>query len=342
MFDRSDFARYPFLPAAAKYVQALNITQQDLQTAEFSRVNERAKMRIRRALAGAETREVAENDDVEILSFPRAVMLLDYVHDDLADRRFALYEAKQAYGFLISETGERLVHLASAAFSWDIQPLVSGVEPRFKLHFSDYLRCSTAIKEARLRLINRRLEKGYLTLTKAEAARLLQEEVMQKILSRFSPSPPAIPEQEMRMVDELRELIRSKTRRPLFEDVPRKMTPEAMPPCIRWLHESLTAGKNISHMGRFTLTSFLLNVGATRDEVFEYFRASTDFDMEKSRYQVEHIEGLRGVKRKYTPPKCDTLRTHGICHNPDRLCSTLRHPLIYYRRRLKTGLAARE
>ncbi|MDH5266756.1 MAG: DNA primase regulatory subunit PriL, partial [Candidatus Bathyarchaeota archaeon] len=46
--------------------------------------------------------------------------------------------------------------------------------------------------------------------------------------------------------------------------------------------------------------------------------------------------GVRGSRTKYIPPRCDTLRTHGICHSPDEICKRIRHPLAYYRRRLKT------
>jgi len=28
----------------------------------------------------------------------------------------------------------------------------------------------------------------------------------------------------------------------------------------------------------------------------------------------------RGSRTKYIPPRCDTLRTHGICHTPDEIC----------------------
>ncbi|MFX0198433.1 MAG: DNA primase regulatory subunit PriL, partial [Candidatus Hodarchaeota archaeon] len=50
----------------------------------------------------------------------------------------------------------------------------------------------------------------------------------------------------------------------------------------------------------------------------------------------EHIAGRRGSRTKYIPPRCDTLRTHGICHTSEEICKGIRHPLAYYRRKLKT------
>jgi DNA primase large subunit len=71
------------------------------------------------------------------------------------------------------------------------------------------------------------------------------------------------------------------------------------------------------------------------NEIVKNFVSITDFDEQFTRYQIEHIAGLRGSRTKYTPPTCSTLKTHGICVNPDNLCKTIRHPLTYYRRRLQ-------
>ena len=108
-----------------------------------------------------------------------------------------------------------------------------------------------------------------------------------------------------------------------------------MPPCIKNLLETLSSGGRLSHVGRFTLTSFLVNTGATEDEVMNFFKSASDFDERKTRYQVEHIAGRRGSRRKYTAPNCNTMRTHGLCVNPDALCATITHPLTYYRRKAK-------
>jgi DNA primase large subunit len=64
------------------------------------------------------------------------------------------------------------------------------------------------------------------------------------------------------------------------------------------------------------------------------FVSVTDFDEEFTRYQIEHIAGLRGSRTRYTPPTCSTLRTHGVCVNPDRICGRIKHPLSYYRRKI--------
>jgi DNA primase large subunit len=72
------------------------------------------------------------------------------------------------------------------------------------------------------------------------------------------------------------------------------------------------------------------------EDVVNFFRSVSDFDERMTRYQVEHIAGVRGSRTKYIPPRCDTLRTHGICHIPDEICKSVRHPLAYYRKKSKT------
>ena len=62
-----------------------------------------------------------------------------------------------------------------------------------------------------------------------------------------------------------------------------------------------------------------------------------DFNERLTRYQVEHIAGGRGSRTKYIPPRCDTLRTHGVCPSMDDICREVRHPLAYYRRKLRVA-----
>ncbi|MEM4246175.1 MAG: DNA primase large subunit PriL [Candidatus Bathyarchaeia archaeon] len=335
MFGRSDFAKYPFLPSAGQYVSSLNIGLEDLSAEDFKRVDEHAKARILDAIVGCERRERPANDDIEILSFPRAVILLNYIHEERANRRFALFEAERSYRFLCSESDEKLIGLSKEMFNWDMVPVISGSERLFSLHVSDYLKCAASIREARWRLVNRRLERGYVILTKREASILLRQRIMHRILSRLSSFAPPAPAKEREAIYRIKSLILEKLPKEVFGTVPREVVPEAMPPCIQWLHQSISSGRNLSHIERFTFTAFLLNIGASPDDVLEYFKTSTDFDIGKSRYQVEHIRGLKGVRRAYLPPKCNTLRTHGVCHNPDMLCKQIAHPLQYYKRRVK-------
>ena len=60
------------------------------------------------------------------------------------------------------------------------------------------------------------------------------------------------------------------------------------------------------------------------------FATAPDFKESFTRYQVEHITGTTS-NTKYSPPKCDTLVSSGVCPGPNALCRQIRHPLSYYR-----------
>jgi DNA primase large subunit len=121
-----------------------------------------------------------------------------------------------------------------------------------------------------------------------------------------------------------------------MEGFPETVSEQAFPPCVQALYQAFTSGRHLSHIGRFTLTSFLVNVGMSSEKVIELFRNFSDFNERMTRYQVEHIAGERGSRTQYKPPKCDTLKTHGVCVNPDECCRRIYHPLGYYQRKTKS------
>jgi DNA primase large subunit len=120
-----------------------------------------------------------------------------------------------------------------------------------------------------------------------------------------------------------------------LEEIPKEVVTDAFPPCIRELRKRALAGQHISHVGRFALTSFLINSGMTVDAVVDCFRSASDFNERMTRYQAEHIAGGRGSRTKYIPPKCETLRTHGVCPEMDEICMRVRHPMAYYRWKIR-------
>ncbi|MGC8849679.1 MAG: DNA primase regulatory subunit PriL, partial [Candidatus Bathyarchaeia archaeon] len=190
------------------------------------------------------------------------------------------------------------------------------------------------------RLANRRVEGGRVILTKDECARLLQEEIRRRIEEKINRGVQVQFRDGIKpILDEVERLCEALSSEPIYV-AGGEISLAAFPPCIKALYDDLASGRNISHIGRFTLTSFLVNIGVPLDEVLKLFKGSSDFDPEKTRYQVEHISGFRGAGRKYKPPKCSTLKTHGLCPDPPGgVCDNIRHPIFYYRR--KAGALAR-
>ncbi|HID16815.1 TPA: DNA primase regulatory subunit PriL [Candidatus Bathyarchaeota archaeon] len=335
MLTKTDLAKYPFTKEAAEYVKKLGIKAEELTLKEFDEVMERAEGRIKESIKEARISKNWLSDDVEILSFPAAILLLSGIESEWIKRRYALSEAKRAYEFLVLEDEGKLLQISKGTFGWKVEPVEDGFF-NFKLHFSNYLKNATKIKDAKWKLVNKPLSKGYVFITRGEAARLLEEEIQRKILglTRNLNVDPAKFEDRVKRITELSE----KTHVNASAELPKTVIPSAFPSCIKRIHETIASGAHVPHIGRFTLTSFLLNIGVTPDELTKLFKEVSDFNEEKTRYQVEHIGGMRGAGIKYTPPKCSTLKTYGLCFNPDELCKKINHPLSYYRKAAKLTL----
>jgi len=339
MLTESDHAKYPFTTEAARYVSGLGLEIEDLLADEYGSILDRAEKRIEEAITSAKISREWQNRDVEILSFPTAIMLLSIIGDDRLRRRYALAESKRAYEILRNDAPAKIIEIAENTFSWKIKRVEKTIEEsyyEYALHFMNYLRNATSIHESEWKLTNRMLSGGYVYLTKDETSRLLLEEIQRKILDRSKKTTLEIPSALAPRIEKIRQMIEARKGFMRIEEVPRVAVYAAMPPCVRNLYDAIFAGRNLSHMGRFTLTSFLVNVGVGEEEIVKTFKAATDFDEKKTRYQVEHIAGRRGAKRKYTPPRCETLKTHGVCVNPDELCKQIKHPLTYYRRKVRS------
>ena len=312
----------------------------ELTDPNLERVLQRAENRIETAiLSGSKDRKASQDhseiDDVEIPSFPIAVMIVAATKDAQLKRRFALAEAKRASNLLRQENEEKIESIA-AIFNWKIRHAKAASTYNHTLHFTDYLRNASYIQDTKWKLVNRTMQKGEVYLTKAEASRLLEEEVRRHIEKRLSTDIGELSKNITERVDKMKRLFNETKGKTQFEEMPTETVIEAFPPCIRELYNTAPSGRHMSHIGRFALTSFLLNSGMPPEAIIEHFRPTSDFSEKLTRYQVEHIAGGRGSRNKYIPPRCDTLRTHGICPGIDDTCRTVRHPLTYYKRKLKT------
>jgi len=337
MLSKADQAKYPVVPQAVEYVRQRGLTIDELSDQSYTPILDRAEERLRQAIVQGAVSSEWQNDDVEILSFPVAVFLSTILQDDWVRRRFALAESRRASQFLLSEDTNRVAEVASKTFGWKIDLAEADVKERatnLRVGFKNYIENALRIRESKWKLTNRLLDHGFVKVGKDEAARLLQEEIQSRILSRMRVIPPEQPDFLRSRIERLRRLVSERRTTVAFSELPKTVDPTAMPPCIRNLYDSMHSGKHIPHIGRFAVTSFLVNAGVSQENILLLFKTAADFDEKKTRYQVEHIAGTRGGRTKYKPPKCTTLRTHGLCIAPDELCRQLSHPLSYYRRKL--------
>jgi DNA primase large subunit len=260
-------------------------------------------------------------------------MLAVATENSFIQKRYALAEAKQVYEEMRTEPKDRMLAIANN-FSWRLQPSnATEGSYEFAVHFADYLKNTTHLRDSKWKLVNRPLTSGNVLLTRNETARLLSEEVRRHIEKRLEIKGTKFPLEIGKIAERIKKLSAEKIEQTEMEGIPKTVEQEAFPPCIQTLYQAFTSGRHLSHVGRFTLTTFLVNVGMPSETVVELFKNFSDFNLRMTRYQVEHIAGETGSRTRYKPPKCETLQTHGICINPDELCRKIHHPLTYYIRK---------
>jgi DNA primase large subunit len=177
--------------------------------------------------------------------------------------------------------------------------------------------------------------KGNVYLNKKDVARLLEEEIRRRIEKRLEAKLPKYPPEISLIAERVKKLAIEKIGQSEIEDFPKVVVQAAFPPCINALYADAAASHHLSHIGRFTLTSFLVNIGMTPETLNELFKTFSDYNERLTRYQIEHIAGERGSGTRYTSPQCSVLQTHGVCKNSDALCRRIYHPLAYYKRKQK-------
>ncbi|MGP8077377.1 MAG: hypothetical protein ACLQD8_07690 [Thermoplasmata archaeon] len=349
------FAEYPFLPGAEAILGAEPVSVGSLlKDAAYERPRAIGRARI---LAAADDprgeRTVAElsgaSGEVRFLSFLFARLVLASAPSPAVLRRWAVSEAKRSYGRLADAAPEELEEVAHRlGFPVERQ----GRRMTFAL--ADYLRLSTAFREADFRLARQDVDGGRVTVEAVRAARLLQEAIRRALVVALPLTPEVVAlvrERESELLADVAGRMPQPVARAGSGGI--RLSRERFPPCIRRMQRTLEQGENLSHAGRFCLAAFLHRAGADLETIVDAYRGAPDFDESITRYQVEHITARNGGEG-YEPPECDTLRSHGLCardgdpeakdpveRRRDELCyqEFLKHPLQYYRVR---GGAVRE
>ena len=333
-------SRYPFLEDASEFASEHNVDIETLISSEsFEEARKRGVDRLESALESSEVRYVPLTNDyerlMEVMSYPYARMIVSSINDRFLTKRYALAEAVRMNRLLGEEPQSTVLRIAVAL---GVNSTLD--DDRLKMHFSDYLRFSTRIKSPDWKLVNHETYKGYVFLPHEKFDRVLQNALQDKIESEL-PLP---------ITDEIMDTISkdiTKVKRSM-ETIKNRFEPkfsgelvdDQLPPCIRTLLANSLHGVNLPHSGRFALVSFLHTIGMNSEQILTLFSQSPDFDESKSIYQIKHITGELNGTDGYTPPECHTMKSNGLCYDPDNLCNSgkMNHPLTYYRIKTKAPM----
>jgi DNA primase large subunit len=329
-FTKNDLAKYPFLKETAEYIKLLDLQIDDLASMGMDQAVKRAEERINEAIITRSVGRDSKKTDIEILSFPIALLLVIATENSFIKKRYALAEAKQASADLFNESKEKILKIAED-FDWKIK-LTSNVDSPldFAINFADYLRNAAHLHDKKWKLTNSILLNGNVYLNKKNVARLLEEEIRRRIEKRLDVKPPKFPPELIMIAEKLKKLAAENIEEDV-EEIPKTIVQTAFPPCVNAIYAAASSTHHLSQMERFTLTAFLLNIGMSTEKVSDIYRSFSDYNERLTRYQIEHIAGERGSGTRYTPPQCSILQTHGVCKNRDDLCRRIYHPLKYYK-----------
>ena len=321
--DRKELIKYPFLKEsqqlARRHVESL---EEFLSSGPGSLALERARDRVIAALAPK--REFSEENtqslkpEYEIASYALARVLVSCSGNRSLIDRLARYEAERASFFLETEDPEIRQFVA-----WSIG-ISTGAAT---MPVTEYVELVPHMRDLRWRLVNRVVQQGTVHLEPGEIDELIRERIRVILVDQM---PLRVPTGICERLEPVTREISAAYQQQTLEQFG-EIQEEAFPPCISALIQAITTGANLTHMGRFAITSFLHTIGMSITGIAEIFARAPDFDLEKTMYQVEHISGGGGTE--YTPPSCPTMRTFGLCVNRDKDCERVNHPLSYYRLR---------
>ena len=336
-----ELSHFPFLKKAQNHIKTrFSSLDSLLKDPKGEALISRAIERIKEAISPKKifAPEISDSVDDEIAAYALARIIVSCVNDKQLIDRLTRYEAERVYYFLVNEEEwNQNYKLEDTGYSRLCITLANelGIQiTQDRMPLTDYVELVSPLHEDRFKLVNRRVARGFVEIKKEERYELLRERtrlIMRHDLPHKVPS--SLCEQLAPKVASIKKVYQEQMLQQFGA-----IDESAFPPCIQALVLALTAGTNLSHAGRFTLTTFIHSVGMNVTEIAQMYARSPDFDPEKTMYQVEHITGRGGSGTEYTAPACAAMKTTGLCVNRDKICEYVNHPLNYYRQKKKYSL----
>ncbi|MCA1818619.1 MAG: hypothetical protein ABR562_07115 [Thermoplasmatota archaeon] len=339
MADLVRLAYYPFLPEVRDAMRDEGPAMAELLSSPFYQASRaRAVQRVEGAISSGIPAPaiVSERDALlELLSVALARMLVAELDEKPLVQRYAAAEARLAAAHLARDPDEAALDAACEALGI----AADRTEVGWRLHFSDYIRLAP-LHEPEWKLIRRPVAAGIVTVADGEMVRLVQETLQRRIVAELDAERTrAMPAEVSAALAPLALAIE-----PRLEEARKEWTsgdfgpvqPGLFPPCIKAIFDELRQGNNVPHHGRFAFATFLHTIGWNAEQIMDYLATTPNFDREKSRYQIEHVTGQKGVE-SYMVPNCSTMQTNGVCplEKRDTVCFSIKNPLGYYRKRLR-------
>lgn len=326
-----DLAKYPFLNEAGEYLRESGFGWDELERPDMREIIDRAAERIEIEVGGA-VYEKLDRYEVEILTFLVSLIMVKSISLEPVLRKFALAEARRAEKFLTEDLRRQSENQKQSLFAKIFEDLfklkidVAESGRLFKVRVADYLARSSHFHEQEWKLINRLVDRGHVYLDADETVRLVRNELSILIYEKIKAMTlPTLPQSIKTKADELRSKLA-----PRYEYRATAVTD--YPPCVKHALEVMSKGENLPHSARVMLATYMLAIGKPVDEIVVMYENAPDFNEKITRYQVEHLAGMKGSRTKYSVPSCDKLRNENLCFATAE-CEGIINPIQFGRKR---------
>ena len=333
---------YPFLKRLEEYFRERYGIDADLTKlfTDNKDLRTRASERVKKALSKKKKNKdlstgVSEPDEDEYLIFYMGLLIAGFT-DVWVLKKYVDSEVKD---FI------ELMKLESSKFLWNVSrrlgilsellakddecgyKVVLASEPKhevlcfqFRLTIPKYLTyAEKLLGEAGWSLLETYVKEGYVYLPKSKYVRLLEDPLKEYLTRLFDELSTKLT--DVSVLEDLRSDLAKVIQREyrhlraeeLSQEPLKEIREEFFPPCIKELIKSLRANEHLTHIQRFALATFLLNIGASVDYVLNLMRNTPDFNERIARYQIEHLAGMKGGGKKYKTYGCVKMKELGMC-----------------------------
>jgi DNA primase large subunit len=342
-----ELLKYPFSVEARSSVQKLardiGSLIKILEEPQNYDIIDEAENRVYAALTNSEIKLPSLVREEALLVYQTARLIVEKIGRRTLREKQAVEESKAVNRHLGSEKERYVWSLCTDSLGWEIESTGTSSERArlpislrsfdYRIRFEDFLEVAPSLKDAtgKWKLINRHLDKGWVSIRKSELHRLISgkfENLIKQSEINIPDLPMRLTEAVQRIESEMPDYVREPTEIELPEDAS-----TAFPPCIANLHQDSIDGKNVSHYGRFVLAAFLININMDEKSIMSIFEAAPDFARSLAGYQVDHIR-----RKEYVSPSCKKIQREGLCPvhlgtASDPLCRFVLHPLAFYKTR---------
>ncbi|MFX1411331.1 MAG: hypothetical protein ACFFA6_13355 [Promethearchaeota archaeon] len=361
---------YPWLPSLKNYYSNRESKDPAEAIKEFfakdsnHSLQDRILILFKASFENLEKASIYKVDETNIHLYLTLRMLLKVLNDKSISYRVANLYSKITYNELEIENKSNLYlickdlnldikyeHEPTVFRKIAIKDQVETLQTNFRIHFSDYLKLSSRLKDDFRKLINNPLKDGYVYIRPKNLSRLMQEYVRMKILE-FEGDNENINKlkEDLLKIQEFKGLYDSiiadwELKKEKFEysfeaafkkgeDISRNF-----PPCMNEILLKAEIGQNLQHTERLIIVFFLLALNYPKEFIINIFSKQPDYDDKKTTYQVDFAK-----KKGYVPHACLTIKSLNLCmaqkHN-DKLCldgyiskknntqKQISHPLFY-------------